>query len=113
MGRAGHFNTSYTACGCPGQLQLTLPYCSSALWEHSVCCSHPRNAPPPPVPRSHSPPVPRPTVVPNGIATGLDIGFSNYSLVYITLSFYVMCKSTTPLFLLVFAIAWGIEKPSW
>ncbi|KAL4438191.1 hypothetical protein ABPG77_010552 [Micractinium sp. CCAP 211/92] len=52
-------------------------------------------------------------VVPNGVATGLDIGLSNYSLVYITLSFYVMCKSTTPLFLLVFAIAWGIEKPSW
>ena len=24
-----------------------------------------------------------------------------------------MCKSTTPLFLLVFAIAWGIETPSW
>jgi solute carrier family 35 protein C2 len=53
------------------------------------------------------------SVVPNGIATGLDIGFSNYSLVFITLSFYVMCKSTTPLFLLTFAIAWGIEKPSW
>lgn len=50
------------------------------------------------------------TVVPNGIATGLDIGFSNYSLVFITLSFYVMCKSTTPLFLLTFAILWGIEK---
>ncbi|KAG7670945.1 hypothetical protein Ndes2437A_g04581 [Nannochloris sp. 'desiccata'] len=53
------------------------------------------------------------SVVPNGIATGLDIGFSNYSLVFITLSFYVMCKSTTPLFLLTFAIIWGIEKPSW
>eukprot|EP00887_Chlorella_sp_A99_P007579 scaffold28.g7579.t1 len=52
-------------------------------------------------------------VVPNGVATGLDIGFSNYSLVFITLSFYVMCKSTTPLFLLAFAIAWGIEQPSW
>lgn len=52
-------------------------------------------------------------VVPNGVATGLDIGLSNYSLVFITLSFYVMCKSTTPLFLLFFAIAWGIEKPSW
>ena len=33
--------------------------------------------------------------------------------VFITLSFYVMCKSTTPIFLLIFAIAWGIEKPSW
>ena len=50
------------------------------------------------------------TVVPNGIATGLDIGLSNYSLVFITLSFYVMCKSTTPLYLLTFAILWGIEK---
>lgn len=50
------------------------------------------------------------TVLPNGIATGLDIGFSNFSLVFITLSFYVMCKSTTPLFLLTFAIAWGIER---
>lgn len=53
------------------------------------------------------------TVLPNGVATGLDIGFSNYSLVFITLSFYVMCKSTTPLFLLTFAIIWGVERPSW
>ena len=49
-------------------------------------------------------------IVPNGVATGLDIGLSNYSLVFITLSFYVMCKSTTPLFLLSFAILWGLEK---
>ena len=44
------------------------------------------------------------------MATGLDIGLSNYSLVFITLSFYVMCKSTTPLFLLTFAILWGLEQ---
>jgi len=50
------------------------------------------------------------TIVPNGISTGLDIGFSNYSLVFITLSFYVMCKSTSPLFLLLFAFIWGIER---
>lgn len=49
-------------------------------------------------------------VVPNGVATGLDIGLSNTSLAFITLSFYVMCKSTTPLFLLTFAILWGIER---
>lgn len=49
-------------------------------------------------------------MVPNGVATGLDIGFSNYSYVFVTISFYVMCKSTTPLFLLMFAIAWGVEK---
>lgn len=49
-------------------------------------------------------------VVPNGVSTGLDIGLSNYSLMLITLSFYTMCKSTTPVFLLTFAFIWGIEK---
>jgi solute carrier family 35 protein C2 len=52
-------------------------------------------------------------VLPNGLCTSLDIGFSTMSLVFITLSFYTMCKATVPLFLLAFAFAWGIEKPSW
>lgn len=52
-------------------------------------------------------------VVPNGVSTGLDIGLSNYSLSLITLSFYTMCKSTTPVFLLGFCFLWGIERPSW
>ncbi|KAK9828533.1 hypothetical protein WJX72_000627 [[Myrmecia] bisecta] len=52
-------------------------------------------------------------VLPNGISTGLDIGLSNFSLSLITLSFYTMCKSTTPVFLLGFAFLWGIERPSW
>lgn len=52
-------------------------------------------------------------VIPNGVATGLDIGLSNTSLAFISLSFYVMLKSTTPLFLLMFAIIWGIEKMTW
>ncbi|GFH23436.1 TPT domain-containing protein [Haematococcus lacustris] len=52
-------------------------------------------------------------VVPNGITTGLDIGFSNMSLVFITMSFYTMCKSTVPVYLLLFAFLWRIEKPSW
>jgi drug/metabolite transporter (DMT)-like permease len=51
--------------------------------------------------------------LPNGVTTGLDIGFSNKSLVYITMSFYTMCKSTTPVWLLLFAFLWGLEKPSW
>ncbi|GIL52194.1 hypothetical protein Vafri_8132 [Volvox africanus] len=51
-------------------------------------------------------------VVPNGFTTGLDIGFSNTSLVFIDLSFYTMCKATVPVFLLFFAFVWGIEKPS-
>lgn len=31
------------------------------------------------------------TILPNGVATGLDIGFSNASFAFITLSFYTMC----------------------
>jgi len=52
-------------------------------------------------------------ILPNGMATGMDIGLSNMSLVFITLSFYTMCKSTMPLFLVAFAIAFGLETPSW
>ena len=48
--------------------------------------------------------------MPNGTATGLDIGLSNFSLSLITLSFYTMCKSTTPVFLLAFCFLWGIER---
>jgi hypothetical protein len=48
-------------------------------------------------------------VLPNGAVTGLDIGFSNASLVHITMSFYTMCKSTTPIFLLAFAFMWRLE----
>ncbi len=51
-----------------------------------------------------------PPVVPNGVSTGLDIGLSNSSLMLITLSFYTMCKSSTPVFLLLFAFLWGIER---
>jgi solute carrier family 35 protein C2 len=52
-------------------------------------------------------------VLPVGLATGADVGFSNLSLIYISLSFYVMCKSSAPLFLLAFAFALGLEAPSW
>ncbi len=49
-------------------------------------------------------------VLPNGVLTGIDIGFSNKSLAYITMSFYVMCKSTVPIFLLLCAFIWRIER---
>jgi hypothetical protein len=32
-------------------------------------------------------------VLPVGLATGADVGLSNLSLIYVSLSFYVMCKS--------------------
>lgn len=50
------------------------------------------------------------TTFPNGVTTGIDIGFSNKSLASISISFYVMCKSTVPIFLLIFAFLWRIEK---
>lgn len=49
-------------------------------------------------------------MAPNGVSTGLDIGLSLVSLHFITLSFYTMCKATSPLFLLFFAILWGLER---
>ncbi|PAV18491.1 TPT-domain-containing [Pyrrhoderma noxium] len=52
-------------------------------------------------------------VVPTSVATGLDIGLSNMSLKIITLSFYTMCKSSSLIFVLVFAFFFKLEKFSW
>ncbi|KAJ3284358.1 Triose-phosphate Transporter [Rhizoclosmatium sp. JEL0117] len=51
-------------------------------------------------------------VLPCGIATGLDIGLSNSSLKVISLSFYTMVKSGAPVFVLLFAFLFGLEKPT-
>lgn len=50
---------------------------------------------------------------PTGCSSALDIGLSNASLMYISISLYTMCKSTSIVFLLLFAFAFRIEKPSW
>jgi solute carrier family 35 protein C2 len=50
--------------------------------------------------------------VPTGLATGLDIGLSNASLQFITLTFYTLVKSATPLTILFFAFVFRLEKPS-
>ncbi|KAI8853923.1 triose-phosphate transporter family-domain-containing protein [Chytridium lagenaria] len=54
-------------------------------------------------------------VLPCGVATGMDIGLSNSSLhtKTITLSFYTMVKSGAPVFVLIFAFWFGLEKPTW
>ncbi|EJF57629.1 TPT-domain-containing protein [Dichomitus squalens LYAD-421 SS1] len=52
-------------------------------------------------------------VVPTGITTGLDIGLSNLSLKLITLSFYTMGKSSSLVFVLLFAFLLRLEKFSW
>lgn len=51
-------------------------------------------------------------VVPTALATALDINLSNASLVFISVTFATMCKSASPIFLLVFAFAFRLESPS-
>ena len=51
-------------------------------------------------------------IAPAGVITALDIGASNWSYVFISVSFYTVCKSTAPMFLLMFAFCARIEKPS-
>ncbi|KAL0579760.1 hypothetical protein V5O48_002254 [Marasmius crinis-equi] len=51
--------------------------------------------------------------LPTSMATSLDIGLSNLSLKSITLSFYTMCKSSSLIFVLLFAFIFKLEKFSW
>ncbi|KAI1796375.1 TPT-domain-containing protein [Ganoderma leucocontextum] len=51
--------------------------------------------------------------IPTGFTTALDIGLSNLSLKLITLSFYTMGKSSSLVFVLLFAFLLKLEKFSW
>ncbi|XP_074571210.1 putative sugar phosphate/phosphate translocator At1g06470 [Curcuma longa] len=51
-------------------------------------------------------------VVPTAIGTATDVNLSNESLVFITVTFATMCKSAAPIFLLMFAFAFRLEKPN-
>ncbi|RVE43953.1 hypothetical protein evm_011385 [Chilo suppressalis] len=53
------------------------------------------------------------SVGPTGLASGIDVGFSNWGLELVTISLYTMTKSTTIIFILLFAILLGLEKKSW
>ncbi|KAK4686664.1 solute carrier family 35, member C2, partial [Tremellales sp. Uapishka_1] len=48
-------------------------------------------------------------IFPTAAATGADIGLSNLSLKTITLSLYTMCKSSSLIFVLIFAFAFHLE----
>ena len=52
-------------------------------------------------------------IAPCGAATGLDIGLGNMSLMFISLTFFTMCKSSVLGFVLIFAFLFRLEKPSW
>ena len=48
--------------------------------------------------------------VPCGFITSADVGFSNLALVRITLTFYTMIKSSSPIFVVLSAYLFGIEQ---
>lgn len=49
-------------------------------------------------------------IIPTGIASAADIGLSNWSLQYITISLYTMSKSTVILFIFFFSVLFKLEK---
>ena len=51
-------------------------------------------------------------VMPTGFATALDIGLSNLSFLFITVTYYTIVKSSVPLWILVFSICLGLQRPS-
>ncbi|KAJ1540278.1 Triose-phosphate Transporter [Cladochytrium tenue] len=53
------------------------------------------------------------TYGPTALCTALDIGLSNSSLHYINLSFYTMIKSSVPVWVLVFAFLFRLERIRW
>lgn len=52
-------------------------------------------------------------IAPTGIASGLDIGFSQWGLQLNAVSLYTMTKSTSVVFILIFSLVFQLEKKSW
>ncbi|XP_053099299.1 solute carrier family 35 member C2 isoform X6 [Hemicordylus capensis] len=50
-------------------------------------------------------------VAPAALSTALDVGLSNWSFLYITVSLYTMTKSSAVLFILLFSLAFKLEEP--
>uniref|UniRef100_A0A3Q1B0V9 Solute carrier family 35 member C2 n=1 Tax=Amphiprion ocellaris TaxID=80972 RepID=A0A3Q1B0V9_AMPOC len=51
-------------------------------------------------------------VAPTAFATALDIGLSNWSFLFITISLYTMTKSSAVLFILFFSLVFKLEEPN-
>ncbi|XP_036273610.1 solute carrier family 35 member C2 isoform X2 [Pipistrellus kuhlii] len=49
-------------------------------------------------------------VAPTALATALDVGLSNWSFLYITVSLYTMTKSSAVLFILIFSLIFKLEE---
>ena len=54
----------------------------------------------------------RRVIVPLSLATTLDIGFSNWSLALLSVSFHVIIKGTSPLFVMACGMGLGVERAS-
>ena len=52
-------------------------------------------------------------IVPTALMGALDVGLSNASLMFITVTCYTVCKSSTPIFVLLSAVALKLETFSW
>ena len=52
-------------------------------------------------------------VVPIGISTAMEIGFSNIALGLLTVSFQTMLKGGAPVFTMLWGLAFGVETFSW
>eukprot|EP00298_Acanthocystis_sp_HF-20_P008166 c17512_g1_i3.p1 GENE.c17512_g1_i3~~c17512_g1_i3.p1 ORF type:complete len:459 (-),score=148.06 c17512_g1_i3:74-1450(-) len=50
--------------------------------------------------------------IPVGVTTALDIGMSNQSFIFISVSFYTIVKTSSLVFILLFSILFEVEKPS-
>ncbi|KAK9405097.1 solute carrier family 35 member C2 [Crotalus adamanteus] len=50
-------------------------------------------------------------VAPTALSTALDVGLSNWSFLYITVSLYTMTKSSAVLFILLFSLIFKLEEP--
>ncbi|XP_030681409.1 solute carrier family 35 member C2 isoform X2 [Nomascus leucogenys] len=51
-------------------------------------------------------------VAPTALATALDVGLSNWSFLYVTVSLYTMTKSSAVLFILIFSLIFKLEELS-
>ncbi|KAM7404241.1 hypothetical protein PAMP_011607 [Pampus punctatissimus] len=51
-------------------------------------------------------------VAPTALTTALDIGLSNWSFLFITISLYTMTKSSAVLFILFFSLVFKLEEPN-
>ena len=49
-------------------------------------------------------------IVPTSVAAAYDIGLSNWSFQFITVSLYTMCKTSAVVFILIFAILFRLEE---